>query len=296
LDKQHFFGAALALELAAASASAATLVAEPFNYATGDLHLNVAPNGNTWYSSATNGTADRVQVVSGSLSYPGLAPSTGNSVSFGDSGRTDRLAFTSQNSGTVYYSFLLNITDLTSTAATGGAIVGFNNTAQTSGTDDSAANPTNIVTRTVIKPITGNTTYQIGLNKVSGTAGDFLFDSGTFNINQTYLIVGSYTFIAGLTNDESKLWVNPSAGTFGAGSAPATVLSQTLGTDNTVVATFILRQIDNIVPSGVQIDELRVGTTWADVTPVPEPTAISALALATAGMMARRARRAYTSR
>jgi hypothetical protein len=38
------------------------------------------------------------------------------------------------------------------------------------------------------------------------------------------------------------------------------------------------------------LDEIRVGTEWADVAPVPEPTALALFGLGAVGLLARRRR------
>src|SRR3954464_6465152 len=112
--------AAAALTLGLSATAHAAVFYEPFNYTPGNLGLNVNPGGATWYSSATSGTDDRVQVVSGSLSTPGMPDSVGNSVALGGAGRTDRIVVgPNRSSGSVYYSLLMKVTDLTGTGATG---------------------------------------------------------------------------------------------------------------------------------------------------------------------------------
>src|SRR5207249_9122991 len=79
------------------------------------------------------------------------------------------------------------------------------------------------------------------------------------------------------TDDEAKLYINPTA--FGADAAPTTSTSSSpilsapvVGTDllngTPSVAGFLLRQGSASVPN-VQVDELRVDRSWAQVTPPP---------------------------
>ena len=289
---------ALAASLMGTAANAAVFY-EPFDYATGDLHLNVNPsNSQTWYSTASSGTADRNQVAAGSLTAPyGLPPSVGNSVTFGGAGRTDRIFLGSNtNSGSMYYSLLLKVTDLTGTGSTGATFFGFNNTAQTALNDDTATQPTAISGRLLVKAIDANT-YQIGASKASGTAADFVFTpiGSPFTINtDTVYIVGRYTFNTGSTTDDTfDLWVNPSGTTFGDDSLmPAPTLTASTGGDGGQIATIIVRQFTAVVPAGLQVDEIRVDSAWHRVTSdlVPEPASISLLALG--GLALRRQRRA----
>src|SRR5438105_9323058 len=96
----------------AAPASAGLLLHEPFNYAAGQaLADQVAPNGQVWATASANVNDDDIIVVDGSLSYPGSPTSTGNSVTYGGTGKTQRVALADSPaiSGTVYYSLLLQV-------------------------------------------------------------------------------------------------------------------------------------------------------------------------------------------
>ncbi len=143
---------ALGVSVGLASTAKAALFYEPFDYTPGNLGLNVNPSvTQTWYSSATSGTDDRVQVAAGSLTAPtGLPASVGNSSTFGGAGRTDRVQIgPSRTSGSVYYSLLMKVSDLTGTTAGGATVFGFNNTAQTAANHDTAAQPSTISGRLI---------------------------------------------------------------------------------------------------------------------------------------------------
>jgi len=283
-------GFGLLVWLGVASAANGSLFYEPFDYASGNLGLDTNTGSNTtWYSSLSSGADDRVQVVGGNLSAAGLPPSVGNMTSFGGAGRTDRIFFgQNYNSGTVYYSLLLRVSDLTGAAAGGATIAGFNNTAQTLATHDTAAQPSTISGRLIVKPVAANT-YQLGIHKSAGTTAQFVFTdiNSPFNVNDTLFLVGRYTYNTGTTTDDVfDLWVNPSSATFADDNLiPAPTISESLGNDTGQIATFILRQTDAVVPAGLQADELRVDSTWARVTSnlVPEPA--SALGMLACGGM-----------
>lgn len=81
-----------------------------------------------------------------------------------------------------------------------------------------------------------------------------------------------------------SLWVAPASSSFGA-TSPASSVSVTSGTDlgtTTGLNTIAIQQTtgSTALPA-LLIDELRIGTTWADVTPVfssiPEPSSAAAL-------------------
>jgi len=295
---RKFVAAAAALTLGWSATAQGAVFYEPFDYPTGNLGLNNLSPTQTWYSSATSGTDDRVQVATGSLSVAGMPGSVGNSVTLGGAGRTDRIFLgTNRTTGSVYYSLMMKVTDLTGTGATGASVVGFNNTAQTAANHDTAAQPSAISGRLLVKAIDAST-YQVGASKSSGSAGDFVFTpiGSPYNINtDTVFVVGRYTFNTGsATDDTFDLWVNPSSETFADDTLiPAPNVTATTGADGGQIATMILRQFTAVIPAGVQYDELRVDTTWSGVTSnlVPEPASVATLGLAAAGLLIRRPRR-----
>jgi hypothetical protein len=78
-------------------------------------------------------TGDEVTVVAGSLYGAGVPPDSGNSVSFGGVGIDPARTFPAQT-GTLYYSFLLSVSDLGGLDATGGYIAGFGSNSTNFGT------------------------------------------------------------------------------------------------------------------------------------------------------------------
>jgi hypothetical protein len=132
--------------------------------------------------------------------------------------------------------------------------------------------------------------FNVGLDKSSGNTPSFVWGSGNFTTSDTIFLVGSYTFNTGTTLDDvSQLWINPDASTFSAASAPVGALSSTAGTDLARVASFVLFDRNANEPAGGLIDDLRFGTSWADVTPaaIPEPSIFCLAALGLAGVCSR---------
>lgn len=197
-------------------------------------------------------TGDDLTISSGSVNYTGLPTSTGNKVVFDGAGIDAGKDFTSQDANTTYFSFILNVTDLTAaTSTTGGYQFGL-----VQGTSS------NFGASIWIKKVDG-TNYNIGINPRT-TAANTAFSPTNYSINQTYLVVGSYTFVDGTSNDIVSLWINPTLG----GTQPTpTASAVNTGTDLTAVSRFLVRQGSATDTPFIQFDELRIDTTWAGVTP-----------------------------
>ncbi|MBN8706159.1 MAG: lamin tail domain-containing protein [Bacteroidetes bacterium] len=222
---------------------------EPFDYVANGTNGLSVQSGNVWTKF---NTGDSIFVTSGGLSVNGFQASAGNKVSFGGTGTDYNRVFTSKSSGTVYFSFMMNVTDLGSLNTGGGYLAGL------------ASSTSNFGATMWLK--SSGSDYNIGIAPITGTA---TYASGTYTVGSTVLVVGSYELIAGIGNDVVKLWVNPAQGTFGAGSEPTpdVTVTNTAGTDLTLVNRFFLRQDSATETPITDIDELKIGTTWAVVTP-----------------------------
>jgi hypothetical protein len=227
---------------------------EPMNYTVGQ-----GLQTQTDWTPLNSG--DALLIASGNLSYAGLPASTGNKVTFDGAGIDAAMLFTQQTSGTVYYSFLLDVTSLGSLNTTGGYFTGFN---EGTGSNYGAT----VWTR---KDGTG---YDIGINPRT-TVTNTVWSTATV-INTTVFIVISYQMVTGTTNDVVKMWINPTPG----GTEPAATASATnTGTDLANVDRILIRQDAAATTPFIQMDELRIGTTWADVTPAGSAGAPTHLAV-----------------
>jgi hypothetical protein len=112
--------------------------------------------------------------------------------------------------------------------------------------------------------------YVFGVQK-SGTGATTTFDATEHHAGETVFLVGKYDFT--VSPNSVKLWINPAASTFGAPADPASgFISTTTGTDGYILDRFNMRQnTASSVPAAMQWDELRIGTSWAVVTPSPSP-------------------------
>lgn len=200
-------------------------------------------------------SGDDLLITAGNLTYPGLVGSTGNKVTFDGAGIDAAKLFTQQTSGIVYQSFLLQITALGGLTTTGGYFAGF-----TEGTSTSFGG-------TVWTRLSG-TGYNIGVN-VRSTAANTVWTTETFALNTTVLVVVAYELVSGTANDIARLWVNPLPGS----TLPAATISATNsgGTDLLNVNRILVRQAVVAETPFIEMDELRIGTNWSDVTPAGGP-------------------------
>ncbi len=237
----------------------AQLLVEQFNY-TDHATNGLALQSNLW--NKVN-TGDSILITNGSLSYPGVTPA-GNKVAFGSTGTDYWRAFTSQTTGTVYYSFLLNVTSLGSLDGTGGYVTTFIQDASTT-----------TFGSTVWLRLDGSG-YNIGVSKRT-TVANVVWSGTTMDINTTYFIVVSYQFNSGTTTDDvSSLWINPA---LGQGSAPAADLTSTSAdTDLTSVARVLLRQDSAAETPDLEMDEITIAIDWPTATLPVELTSFTAVA------------------
>lgn len=230
----------------------------------------------TWFQAGPNsGLANQPVIQANSLSVTGLASASGNSVKFGGTGgmaaRFQMIpAGSSITTGTTFYSFALKLTDLTALSSSGVFWAGFNNSAGFQTTTPLAVG-TRIYTRAA------GAGYNLGLSKASSTASEWVWDNTVHAVNEIIFLVGSYTCNIAATNDDvSSLWINPAPATFGRATAPPPTLTTSAGADisSYVLRSFLIMNRDPNEPAAGLIDEVRVGASWASVTPpgVTPPT------------------------
>ena len=247
---------------------------EPFNDLSGTTLAGQSnPIGIKWDEVGTSTAGNSIQVSTGNLTTTNLVASIGNSIRFGGLAKSVRLSFpsgTTQTSGTLYYSYLLKATDLTGLSGSGVFVAGFNNSTGTQTTQ-----PSEVGTRLYLRSASGG--YNIGMSKDSSTSTDWVWDPRVFTTSDTVFLVGAYTFNTGATtNDQSQMWINPDPNTFATANPPTANLTSTNGNDisSSQIASFVYLQRSASEPASMTVDELRIGTNWATVTPVP-PAAIT---------------------
>ena len=223
------------------------LYIENFNYSSRD---SVENNGG-WRATGPL-TNINIKVVSPGLTFAGyLGAGSGNTSHFSNIQYGDIVlnTFTTQNSGTVYLSFILRVDSLTSTATEGYNIC-----------LDQSGGSTNLNTKTYIKKLSSST-FNIGINKGYGTVK---YSPVVYTKNTNYLIVCSYTFISGADNDIAKVYVSASGVPATEPAVPSA--ADTSGTDVPDIGDVILS--NQFIQSGLQgssvkIDGIRIGTSWA---------------------------------
>jgi hypothetical protein len=258
--------------------------------ATGAPHRQVAPNGNSWMSGFYNANnpynqANDAVTIATDLSYMNLLkqPGTG-SVTLGGGGSIPRLAYTPIKNAPdgsevdAYYSFIFRLDSLTGTSAAGGLIAALNNSRGSQAADINSAGAS-------VHAKASGDGFVLGVLEMARDSSQATYDTSVLDFGETYFVVGKYT-IRGTLNggaaqtfdDSAQIWINPTSlgGAEPAGALLALNERPDLPTnqgDGAVAQTFLLRQ-DGFggtiasAPANIVIDELRVGTTWADVTPV----------------------------
>jgi hypothetical protein len=237
---------------------------EPFDYTMpgfigGNLTTTDTVGSNNWLTHSNaliNGTGT-IDVLPGSLTYNALTTSTGNKVFLPGNNTTTPRDINKKITITgtiVYYSVLINVIDNTQlSTTTPGYFMGM---ATTSGV---------IVSRFVgrLGIISSNfgINYRLSIQNTSGGIPNWTEYPINLEFGITYLIVVKYDTTTYPTN--ATLWVNPSnLGT----TEPISNITNNSGTSPfTTISSFFLRNSYN-TPK-VEIDEIRVGTTWSQVTP-----------------------------
>jgi hypothetical protein len=236
------------------------LMTENFDYSTGGLTTAGTANvsGGNWVTNT--GTGNFLQVTAGNLSYPNYitSPAPGSNklstVATSSSAEDTYRAFAAQTSGTVYGSVLVSVNDistlLANTDANGDYHIAFLPTASTSTYTD----------RVSFRKGTAANTFNIGIRSHTTTPMTTAWAPADYTTG-TYLIIFSYTFVAGASNDVVKLWVNPAY----SATEPAALVTTdfTGGTEPADISRVAIRQ--GTTTPGTDIDAIKVSTSWSDV-------------------------------
>jgi hypothetical protein len=261
---------------------------EPFNYdpAVVTQIKGQSPDGIRTWQVAGAGSGDLSSglphPVAGNLSLPAdLVGSTGNQCVYGGVGEGCRIDLSSDhtqlttNGLTLYYSYAVRVNDLGTIAPGGQILTSF--IQQTGGGTGSQASLGAVI---YVRAAGGTdyTHYNLGISSHGGTVGEIVWEPGIFDLGSTQFLVASDTMTtAGVNADDiSRLWLNPTS-LGGNEPAPdfATKITDfnpgaTLG-DMNAFGSFLIRRVPSGTAAtgvnGVILDELRFGTSYAQVTP-----------------------------
>ncbi|MFM7663805.1 MAG: MopE-related protein, partial [Bacteroidota bacterium] len=231
---------------------------EPFNF-SGALNAN----GWTTHSGVTPGQFQTVATPSNSgnsLAFAALENSVGNRALF-VSGNTEDVNKPLANiTGVGYYSFLINVPNTTGLTMNGGVGDYFMGIGGGSG-----AAVTVLAARAAIKRGVTPNTFVLGICNQSGGAFAITWNPTEYPCGTTCFVVVKLD--AAATPINASMWINPTPGTM----EPAATITNNSGTNG--LATFgsiYLRQGTNT--GNLEVDEIRAGSTWYQVTPCNTPT------------------------
>lgn len=234
------------------SQSVSTLPAyESFDYTIGTKLIEDDATVGIGFWSTTGPRAGDILVAESPTwsTISGIDAPTGNAIEFSGSGLKPEFLFTPQTDsfGTIYASFLMKVTDVTSLDEVSSRFFGFGKE-NSSGTISGA---THVFVR---KSGDG---YNLGSNATNSTTG-VVWDTTVYTVDQELMIV-IYHDDTNSTSD-SKMWINPVIN----GTEP-TALIVTGPRDLDIDRVQIYQHSSSNTPA-MFLDEIRVGKTWQEVT------------------------------
>jgi hypothetical protein len=217
-------------------------------------------NANGW--TTHSGTTGQLQADAlGSLTYSGLEASTGNKINLVAGNSEDINKPISGISGVGYYSVLLNVPSTTGLYANSSTsnehAIGFGGS---SGSTAISALAGRIYTKAGLTP----NTFIIGILNQSGTGNVVTYLTTEYSCGvPLFLVVKVDVTVSPIV---ASLFVNPIPGQV----EPTPNLTNNSGANAlTNFASIYIRQAGNASggTGNIQLDEIRVGSTWASVTP-----------------------------
>lgn len=228
------------------SFSFSQILTDDFNYSDNSL---LTANG--WTTISGSGTQPIDVGASNGLEYPGYSGATGftgvdkgNAARLDNNGEDVNRTFAAVTNGSIYYSFLLNVT-----TAADGNFTGL------------SSSSTTFFARLFLKSLSANT-YSLGISNTT-TASLPTAGTGVLNTGKTYLVVVKYNVS---TLGETSLWVFESGVPATEASAGTPYLT-TSGSGSATVSSFYLRQYN--ASQNLTMDGLRLYSTWFNTSPCP---------------------------
>lgn len=248
------------------TANGETYLAESFDYAEGNLYGN-----GKWVKYGKKTTAP-IQVANSPLTFAGYQDNAaGNAVRLTkESGEYCQTLFrdkgTDAAKGTVYYSALVNVSELPSGSRTAAfmALTGANSLDATKFGDAEAGSEG----AGLFAQASGEG-FKLGVSRNVANLGNVKTSVAWADeecaLGTTYLVVVKYEIVDGADNDRISLWINPAKGD--AEPAASVVADEKSAESLADVRGIELRQGSSSVaktPVAV-IDEVRVASTWDEV-------------------------------
>ncbi len=240
------------------------VAAQPFE----QFNFTGAANANGW--TTHSGTSGQLQAITtpsnngSSLSFPALENSVGNRIQLTAGNNEDVNKALSNITGVGYYSFLLNVPTTAGLHANGGNgdyFIGFGGAA--------GGTVTSLAGRVFVKAGLTPNTFVLGLLNQSGTGNAMSYLPTEYPVGTTVFIVVKLDATVSPIN--ASMWVNPTPGTM---ETPADLSNNTGSNGLASFASIFLRQGGNASAGtgDVEVDEIRAGATWYQVTPCNTPS------------------------
>jgi hypothetical protein len=208
-----------------------------------------------------------------------LATAGGGVYTSGDSRRTGRALsapITGSTGATIYLSFLIKMDSVA------GVYRSFE--LHNGGFDDGPHRVFQIGHGSGGDFIDGNTNYGLRLFNSS----DFRIDLGAAD-DQVNLFVVRFDLSTVSNGDSITVWRNPTLGVE-PGSSTGSLSGFDIAFDRNTISRFGAEAPPEGPYTGFDVDEIRYGTTYAAVTPIPEPSSAMLISLVTLGIGLRRRR------
>lgn len=246
---KHFFSICTVLILVSfiGVPASAQLLEDNFTAAAGTTLLNAG-----WTISGTS-TTNPLTITASGLTFTGYPPSgIGNGLPMLSTGQDVYKSFTPVKTGSVYLSFMANI----SAVGTGDYFIALS----------PSAVQTNYYTRLHVKSATGG--YVVGISKNNEVSGGAQYGTTVFSLNTTYLFVVKYTFTgttaADTLNDPISVYCLPSSTSLTSEPTTPEILNYLCNTkvDVSDLGYVTVRQGSTGAAPTLVIDGIRVSTSW----------------------------------
>jgi len=225
--------------------NAQVLLNEQFNYPLGD-----SISGHGWITHSGLGT-NTIPVVNGNLSYTGYPSPAGQMIKMLNTGQDVNKVFGPKTSTTVYAAFLVKVTN----ASTGDYFAHF----------IKAGSSSLFAGRVFVKKDPANAAKILfGIGKgTNATSTLTVFATTSVDTNLTHLIVLKYAANSAATNDDIvSLFINPTISSVE--GTPSLIATDVANDIDSSFMGFAFRQGTSSSAPNLNIDEVRVASTWID--------------------------------